>query len=55
MTETTMEKGMTGVAAPSLLSGVWVVVVLAALGAMAIVTAVLVAWPALAYIAARFF
>ena len=33
----------------------WVVLVLAALGVMALITAVLVAWPALAYIAARFF
>lgn len=33
----------------------WVVVVLAGLGVMALITAVLVAWPALAYIASRFF
>ena len=33
----------------------WVILVLAALGVMALITAVLVAWPALAYIAARFF
>lgn len=33
----------------------WTVVVLAGLGVFALITAVLVAWPALAYIASRFF
>lgn len=33
----------------------WVVLALTVLGLLALVTAVLVAWPALAYIAARFF
>lgn len=54
MTETTLSKGM-ATSASSVLSGAWVVVVLAALGVVAMITAVLVAWPALAYIASRFF
>jgi len=33
----------------------WAVVVLAGLGVFALITAVLVAWPALAYIASRLF
>ena len=38
-----------------LASGTWVLLVLFAAGIVALVTAVLVAWPAIAYLASRFF
>jgi len=39
----------------SFLKTSWVLLLLIVLGAMSLVTAVLVAWPAVAHIAARFF
>jgi hypothetical protein len=38
-----------------LAAGSWVLVLLLAAGIVAVVTAVLVAWPAIAYIASRYF
>lgn len=37
------------------LKGAWTLLVLLAFGAFALVTAVLIAWPALAYLAAKLF
>jgi hypothetical protein len=43
------------VSAVDLLKGAWLTVLLVLLGVMAIISAVLIAWPVLAHVAARFF